>query len=462
MCDPYISCDKHESWESIFKRLIVEQPDGSLAIRTCCPAPEPPPVVLALELTWDDIANVPVADASSVSDWNTFFDLPLNGTPFTSVTVAGNVVYLYGGSGITLKESLFDDVDAAGLHLTSIVDNADCIVEAEYNAFGDDNNGTGCPILTTVNLPACLILGDLCCISCRLVTNIILTNATTIGNYCFSGCEILQNISIPACTDLGGTTGDDNVFNSIIAQTIAVTCPAALLTCNAGAPDGDLLYLMANNTVTINGVGALILGWDDIANVPVADSTSVSDWNTLFDLPLNGTPFTSVTVAGNTVYLYGGSGITLKELLFDLSDEQYHLITFVDNADCIITGGNEAFYDCQNITLIYLPALTTAGTYFIETNYSLTTLYAPLLVSCGEGFLFQATSLTTLDISSCTDLGGTTGDDNVFQGITAQTIAVTCHASLLTCNGGAPDGDLCTLNTNNTLTVNGAPLVGCP
>ena len=37
-------------------------------------AAEPEP---ALELTFDDIANVPVADAYSVSDWNTFFDLPL-------------------------------------------------------------------------------------------------------------------------------------------------------------------------------------------------------------------------------------------------------------------------------------------------------------------------------------------------------------------------------------------------
>ena len=43
--------------------------------------------VPALELTFDDIANVPVADAYSVSDWNTFFDLPVNGNPFTSVEV---------------------------------------------------------------------------------------------------------------------------------------------------------------------------------------------------------------------------------------------------------------------------------------------------------------------------------------------------------------------------------------
>lgn len=36
-CTPYVDCDnKIESLESIFKRLIVVQEDGSLAIRGCC------------------------------------------------------------------------------------------------------------------------------------------------------------------------------------------------------------------------------------------------------------------------------------------------------------------------------------------------------------------------------------------------------------------------------------------
>ena len=52
--------------------------------------PIPAPVAEGLELTFDDIANVPVADASSVSDWNTFFDLPTNGSPFTSVEIDVN------------------------------------------------------------------------------------------------------------------------------------------------------------------------------------------------------------------------------------------------------------------------------------------------------------------------------------------------------------------------------------
>lgn len=43
-CTPYLECtNKNESWESLFKRLIVEQPDGSLAVRTCCADAEEEP-----------------------------------------------------------------------------------------------------------------------------------------------------------------------------------------------------------------------------------------------------------------------------------------------------------------------------------------------------------------------------------------------------------------------------------
>ena len=62
---------------------------------------------LALEIAFDDIENVPVADASNISDWNTFFGLPANGTAFTSVEVVGSVVKLYGGSDISISNTLF-------------------------------------------------------------------------------------------------------------------------------------------------------------------------------------------------------------------------------------------------------------------------------------------------------------------------------------------------------------------
>ncbi len=50
----------------------------------------PLPVTLgALILTWDNIANVPVANPNDVSQWNAFLGVPAS---FTDVTVVGNVV----------------------------------------------------------------------------------------------------------------------------------------------------------------------------------------------------------------------------------------------------------------------------------------------------------------------------------------------------------------------------------
>jgi hypothetical protein len=64
---------------------------------------------IPVTLGWDDIANADllVGDASDVADWNTFFDLPTNGTPFALVIVTGNTVNLYGGYNINLKANLF-------------------------------------------------------------------------------------------------------------------------------------------------------------------------------------------------------------------------------------------------------------------------------------------------------------------------------------------------------------------
>ena len=310
----------------------------------------PDPPADALELTFDDIANVPVADAESVSDWNTFFDLPTNGTPFTSVSVDGDKVSLFGGSGITLIDDLFYRIEEDGFdyiypydHLLLVEDKCGCIVAAGDNCF---NHQTQC---TNFDLPELVTAGAFCFSYCnsvtewsfpkletvdrncfyyqmsdaslssalsfdlpeltqagegafmynRLVTEFnipklttltyystsygsflgcigvskfefpllttilnraftsctatefILPAATTLGVRVFASCTGVTKIYIPSVTDLGGSTGNNEVFLSISGRTIELTVPAALMTCNGGNPDGDIQTLQAANTVTI-------------------------------------------------------------------------------------------------------------------------------------------------------------------------------------------------------------------
>lgn len=75
--------------------------------------------------------------------------------------------------------------------------------------------------------------------------------ATIIGYGAFNSCTALVIISLPICADLGGTIENDGVFGSIESNTITLTIPSALMTCNEGAPDTDITNLQENNTVTI-------------------------------------------------------------------------------------------------------------------------------------------------------------------------------------------------------------------
>ncbi len=235
---------------TLLNKVMVDVPDPT------------PPVVDALELTFDDIANVPVADAASVTDWNTFFDLPTNGSPFTSAEVVGDMVRLIGGSGITVKEYLFYE----NLNLIKIIDNTGCIIQINIGACTYctnlnelilpnvisiyDGAFAGCVSLLSVSLPVCEFLDIGIFNACKIVS-LSCPNVTYMGDGCLYACDDIETIYTPSLLDLGSTVGDDSVFFLIIGQTITLTIPAALMTCNAGEPDGDIQYLQANNTVTI-------------------------------------------------------------------------------------------------------------------------------------------------------------------------------------------------------------------
>ena len=253
----------------------------------------------ALELTYDDLANLPVTNPYSVSEWNTFFHLPTKGTEFTGVSIENKTVKLYGGSNITLWGTRTPS--DAGIffndnHLVSIDDKAGCIVAAEALSL-ETNNST----LTSIKLNSLVTGGEQFCdsnymlsvlemnslVTCgigafsyisqlvdspleeinlpslvtagsgafsanyRNLKRFILPSLEVIGDNCFSVCNAVEQINIPSCTNLGSTVGNNNVFNDITGQTITLTVPSALMTCNSGSPDGDIQFLQSNNTVTI-------------------------------------------------------------------------------------------------------------------------------------------------------------------------------------------------------------------
>ena len=206
-----------------------------------------------------------VSDPSSVSEWNTFFDLPNKGTPFTSVEFSGDIVILQGSNNLKIKANLFENA----LHIKQIID-AGCVTEIEsygltraypavstldYTVFPNlitiGNGAFFNTSLTVIDFPKVETVGSNAFHDCYNVTTVNLPEMISCGTDSFQSIDAVTSISIPSCQNLGETVGFDSVFNDVTGQTITLTVPSSLMTCDSGNPDGDIVYLQANNTVTI-------------------------------------------------------------------------------------------------------------------------------------------------------------------------------------------------------------------
>lgn len=239
--------------------------------------------------------------------WNTLFNLPAQGTPFTSLSVIGENVYLNNGgfSNVILNNFLagnanlleFDDSLVGYIYdsevgafdgcpnLTTLLTLAIATIPANYAA--------NCPNLNTVDIYSAITVGDgafflsgtiygamavnmpqvvtivkdafsgsgiviVNCLSCTTVgqyafafcsylVSVNLPVATSIGNNCFNADSALASVVLVGCTNLGGTVGNNQVFDNIFGSTLTLSASIFLQTCNAGSPDGDITLLSTNS-----------------------------------------------------------------------------------------------------------------------------------------------------------------------------------------------------------------------
>ena len=204
-----------------------------------------------------------VANPALVSEWNTFFNLPAKGTPFTSVLVSGDIVILKGSTSLKIKTNLFENA----LYIKQIVD-AGCVTEIEsyglsqypgstldYAVFPNlITIGDGAffnTALTVIDFPKVETVGATAFQDCFSVTTVNLPAMISCDSNSFQSIDAVTSIAIPSCQNLGETVDFNSVFNYVNGRTVTLTVPAALMTCNAGGPDGDIAYLQANNSVTV-------------------------------------------------------------------------------------------------------------------------------------------------------------------------------------------------------------------
>ena len=194
--------------------------------------------------------------------------------------------------------------------------------------------------------------------------------------------------------------------------------------------------------------GNLTLTFSDFSKLPtgVTDETDLVEWNTTFS-----SNYTSVSVVGFVVTLVGGSGVTIPSGTIDNCST--NLLSVVDTGSVVEIGDN-AFKDCSALSMIEFQQATVIGDYAFSNCIAATDILFPQATTISPYAFGACTSATIIDLSSCTDLGGTVIDDGVFVGtLSANIITLTIPTSLMTCDGGNPDGDIDYLQANNTVTI---------
>jgi hypothetical protein len=397
------------------------------------PGPEPEPV-LALELTFDDIANVPVADAFSVSDWNTFFDLPTNGTEFSSVEVIDN-------SFVSSKYGLYYNYLAVSNEGFTSSDEWEVPMLDDFVDLIHDIGGIGVGVSANAQFPESSVLlenetGYWPYPS--WATNVLNFNLKPSGYISTSGSyQIQQHGQLHSKELINGKTvslytrqdqGFDEFDEPYSYQPIYINNNGTTTTgypvrlFRMASPDELLLsdgtyctdyvgnngnryksvkiglrvWLNENLFETKYRNGAWIRGFDG----GVYTTISNTDWGnlTIGALRAYNDDLNLAYNSGAMVRLIGGSGIHAKDNLFysvyEYEGEYFfpldHLTLVEDNAGCIISAGTYSFNHQTQCTNFKLPELVSAGASCLSYCNSVTHWYLPKLEEIGHYcFYFQ-------------------------------------------------------------------------
>ena len=281
--------------------------------------------VKGLKLTWNDIANVPVLDVNSVSDWNTFFDLPEYITPFSSVVVTDNTVTLIGGEGeISLKEALFQN----NANLLSIEDTIGCIVGVLDDCFWH------CTSLTSVILPMLQLCG-FGSFRQSAIISVSFPNLTSAGASCFYGCADLLSVSLPLLE-----TSENELFSACTSLT-AISLPALTVAGNNSFAHCEALTSIS--LPTLNSAGQACFGYCNAL-------TSIS-------LP-------ALNSAGQACFTECTSLVSIS-------------LPALVNADM------QLFDTCTSLTTVSLPSLTDVGSELLSSCTSVTSVSIPSCINLG-------------------------------------------------------------------------------
>ena len=170
---------------------------------------------------------------------------------------------------------------------------------------------------------------------------------------------------------------------------------------------------------------------------PIPELNTLSFWNNFIFVSGNYVFLIITTVGSNTLYeLFGSPLNQLQNSPLWTLNPTYppYLLEISDEINSINILPNSAFEYCTNLSYINLPAATVID----DNSFS-------SIVNNNRSYI---------NLSSCLNLGTTTGNNFVFNSTVGNTITLVVPAALMNAQGpGVPDGDIQYLQANNTVTV---------
>lgn len=150
------------------------------------------------------------------------------------IFLKANIIHGNGSGGGAFRDSSINSINAPNVTTFTgdwIFNNCDSLESIDFPLLTSNIQGytfTGNSSINYINLP--------------LASGVIYTS--------FQNLTSINSINLNSILNLGGTVGNDNIFNGIkIGCTITV--PIAMQTINGGAPDGDLQFAITSRGANV-------------------------------------------------------------------------------------------------------------------------------------------------------------------------------------------------------------------